>query len=287
MTSGSRTASHAVVQAALEAPPEPTARPFLKWAGGKRQLMPHLLRHVPATRGRYFEPFVGGGALFFALRPDRATVADVNERLVRAYRGVAHHVEDVVRLLGGYPHDSAFFYRLRARPIDARSDAEVAAWFIYLNRTGYNGLYRVNRKNEFNVPFGRYANPTVCDAPMLRACAAALHGTNLVVDDFENVVAGAKRGDFVYFDPPYAPLSATSSFTSYTSGGFGPDDQRRLRDVALRLKRRGVHVLLSNSSVPAIRELYEGPFEVLEVPATRMVNSKGGGRGPVAELVIR
>jgi DNA adenine methylase len=286
LTDLGKRASHAPVQHALESLPDEVARPFLKWAGGKRQLLPHLLKYVPARFGAYFEPFVGGGALFFALRPERATLADVNERLVRAYRGVADHVGDVMRLLSGYPHDSEFFYKLRAKAIDARSDAEVAAWFIYLNRTGYNGLYRVNRKNGFNVPFGRYANPTVCDEPTLQACSRALAGKSLVVGDFEAVASKAKRGDFVYFDPPYAPLSATSSFTSYTSGGFGPDDQRRLRDVASALKRRGVHVLLSNSSAPLIRELYEG-FEVFEAPATRMLNSKGDGRGPIAELVIR
>jgi DNA adenine methylase len=268
-------------------PVEAAARPFLKWAGGKRQLLPHLLRHVPRHMGRYFEPFVGGGALFFSVRPERATLADVNARLVRAYRGVAEQVDEVVRLLRDYPHDSKFYYRLRAQAVDGGSDAEVAAWFIYLNRTGYNGLYRVNRRNEFNVPFGRYANPTVCDEPTLRACAAALSEKTLLVDDFENVVAGARRGDFVYFDPPYAPLSATSSFTSYTASGFGPEDQKRLRDVAMKLKRRGVHVLLSNSSAPVVKELYGEGFEVLEVPAMRMVNSRGTGRGAVAELVIR
>ncbi|MGH7436376.1 MAG: DNA adenine methylase [Polyangiaceae bacterium] len=277
----------AVQPARRDEPPEALARPFLKWAGGKRQLLPHLLRHVPPHMGRYFEPFVGGGALFFAARPARATLADVNARLVRAYRGVAGQVDEVVRLLRGYLHDSDFYYRLRAKAIDGHSDAEVAAWFIYLNRTGYNGLYRVNRRNEFNVPFGRYANPTVCDEPTLRACAVALSDTTLQVDDFENVVAGARRGDFVYFDPPYAPLSATSSFTSYTATGFGPEDQKRLRDVAMKLKRRGVHVLLSNSSAPAVKELYGEGFEVLEVPAMRMVNSRGTGRGAVAELVIR
>jgi DNA adenine methylase len=249
--------------------------------------LPELLRHVPARFGRYIEPFVGGGALFFALRPRRATLADVNERLIRAYRGVAGGVDEVMRMLRGYPYEPEFFYRMRAREIDAGTDAEVAAWFIYLNRTGYNGLYRVNRKNRFNVPFGRYANPTVCDEPTLRACAAALAGKKLVVDDFQTVADAAERGDFVYFDPPYAPLSATSSFTSYTSSGFGPDEQVRLRDVALALKRRGVHVLLSNSSAPMVRDLYAKGFEVVEVSATRMLNSKGSGRAAIAELVIR
>lgn len=275
------------MQHALPIEPEEGGRPFLKWAGGKRQLLPELLRHVPARFGRYVEPFVGGGALFFALRPRRATLADVNERLIRAYRGVAGGVDDVMRMLRGYPYEPEFFYRMRARDIDAGTDAEVAAWFIYLNRTGYNGLYRVNRKNRFNVPFGRYANPTVCDEPTLRACAAALAGKKLVVDDFQAVADAAERGDFVYFDPPYAPLSATSSFTSYTSSGFGPDEQVRLRDLALALKRRGVHVLLSNSSAPMVRDLYAKGFEVFEVSATRMLNSKGSGRAAIAELVIR
>jgi DNA adenine methylase len=275
------------VQSALAGRPEQAGRPFLKWAGGKRQLLPHLLRHAPRRFGRYLEPFVGGGALYFALRPQQATLADVNERLIRTYRGVAGSVNEVMRLLKGYPYEPGFFYRMRAAEIDAGTDAEVAAWFIYLNRTGYNGLYRVNWKNRFNVPFGRYANPTVCDEPTLRACAAVLAGTDILRADFEAVAVGAKRGDFVYFDPPYAPLSATSSFTSYTSHGFGEKEQVRLRDVALGLKKRGVHVLLSNSSAPFVRELYAEGFDVFEVPATRMVNSKGTGRGAIAELVIR
>jgi DNA adenine methylase len=275
------------VQHAITTPTADAGRPFLKWAGGKRQLLPHLLRHAPRKFGRYFEPFVGGGALFFALRPRLATLADVNERLIRAYRGVAYSVDDVTRLLRAYPYDPDFYYRMRAVDIDRGTDAEVAAWFIYLNRTGYNGLYRVNRSNHFNVPFGRYANPTVCDEPTLRACAGALAGKDILVEDFESVATGAQRGDFVYFDPPYVALSATSSFTSYTSRGFGEAEQVRLRDLARSLKRRGVHVLLSNSSAPFVRDLYATGFQVLEVPATRMVNSKGGGRGPVDELMIR
>src|SRR5262249_37855139 len=155
-----------------------------------------------------------------------------------------------------YPHRRAFFYSMRDVDIDALSNAEVAAWFIYLNKTGYNGLYRVNRRNRFNVPFGRYKNPTICDEPTLRGCACALAGAELVTGDFEAVVARARRGDFVYFDPPYVPLSVTSSFTSYTSRGFGAEEQTRLRDVARDLKRRGVSVLLSNSSAPFVRDLY-------------------------------
>jgi DNA adenine methylase len=267
--------------------PAASARPFVKWAGGKRQLLPELLRRCPPAFGRYFEPFLGGGALFFALRPREATLADVNARLIRTYEGIRDDVDGVIGLLSGYRHDEAFFYEMREWDIDTRSDAEVAAWFIYLNKTGYNGLYRVNKGDRFNVPFGRYDNPTICDPPLLRACSAALRGAHLVVEDFEPVARRAKEGDFVYFDPPYAPLSATSSFTSYTSTGFGPEQQTLLRDLALDLKRRGVQVLLSNSATPFVRELYGEGFDVREVSATRMVNSKASGRGAITELLIR
>jgi DNA adenine methylase len=262
-------------------------RPFIKWAGGKRQLLPSLIRHAPPNPSRYFEPFVGGGALFFALRPRRAVLADVNERLIRTYKGVRNNVEEVIQLLRSYPHSPTFFYGFREKNIDDRSDAEVAAWFIYLNKTGFNGLYRVNRDNCFNVPFGRYASPNICDEPTLRACSAALAGTQLLVDDFEVVVAKAKRGDFVYFDPPYVPLSTTSSFTSYTSHGFGDAEQIRLRDTARNLKKRGVRVLLSNSSAPSVRKLYADGFDLVRVSATRAVNSKATARGAIVELLIK
>ncbi|MDP9151928.1 MAG: DNA adenine methylase [Myxococcota bacterium] len=262
------------------------ARPFLKWAGGKRQLLPTLLQNAPANPRRYFEPFVGGGALFFALRPKEAVLADANGRLIRAYKGVRDSVDAVIRLLRSYPHEREFFYRFREKDVDEGTDAEVAAWFVYLNRTAFNGLYRVNRANGFNVPFGRYANPTLCDEPTLRACAAALAGADLRAEDFEAVVDDAREGDFVYFDPPYVPLSTTSSFTSYTSGGFGEAEQARLRDTARRLKERGVRVLLSNSSAPLVRRLYAQGFSITEVSATRLVNSKASGRGAVVELLI-
>ena len=263
------------------------ARPFLKWAGGKRQLLPELLRRCPPSYGRYFEPFLGGGALFFALRPERATLADVNARLIRTYQGVRDDVEALIQALKGYPYEETFFYELRKKNIDACSDTELAAWFIYLNKTGFNGLYRVNRDNQFNVPFGRYAKPNTCDEATLRACSRALVDADLTVDDFAAVAERAQRGDFVYFDPPYMPLSATSSFTSYTSSGFDEERQSCLCEVARTLKGRGVHVLLSNSATPFIRKLYtESGFAVSRVSATRMVNSKVSGRGAIDELVI-
>ena len=262
-------------------------RPFVKWVGGKRQLLDRLVRYIPERFGTYHEPFVGGGALFFHLRPERACLSDSNERLIRTYRGLRDDPERVIELLREYPHDKEFFLEFRTRDIDASEcDAEVAAWFIYLNKTAYNGLYRVNSKNIFNVPFGDNKNPNICDADNIRACSRALQTAKLEVGDFETVLDRAKPRDFVYFDPPYVPLSVTSAFTSYTRDGFDMNDQVRLRDVALELKKRGVYVLLSNSSAPAVRELY-ADFELIEVRARRAVNCKVEGRGEVKELLIR
>lgn len=263
-------------------------RPFLKWAGGKRSLIPQFADHLPETYGRYHEPFVGSAALFFHLKPPRAVLSDNNERLVRAYRGLRDRTDQVIELLSKYPYDKDFYYRMRERQIDrVKDDAKVAAWLIYLNKTGFNGLYRVNRKNRFNVPFGKFSNPNICDEPNLRACAEELQRVDLAVADFEATVADAKEGDLVYFDPPYVPLSRSSSFTSYTHQGFGPEEQARLRDCALALARRGVHVLVSNSSAPEVRELYQADFDLFEIQARRSINTRGDKRGPVTELLIR
>lgn len=264
-----------------------TAKPFIKWVGGKRQLIGELEPRIPTRFNTYHEPFVGGGALFFHLLPERAVLSDTNERLVRTYRGIRDSVEDIITLLSSYPHDREFFLKMRGVNIDAGTDVEVAAWFIYLNRTGFNGLYRVNRSNVYNVPFGDYDNPTICDAENLRACAKALRHTEIRHESFEAVLERALPGDFVYFDPPYVPLSVSSSFTSYTSGGFGMREQQRLRDVARELKAKGVRVLLSNSSAPEVFSLYGDGFELSTVGATRALNCKASGRGKVAELIIR
>jgi len=262
------------------------AQPFLKWAGGKRQLLTQLQRHVPPRFNRYFEPFLGGGALFFSIRPKHAVLGDTNERLVRTYIGVRDHVQDVISNLSKYRNDRALFLAEREREIDRESDVELAAWFIYLNRTGYNGLYRVNRKGGFNVPFGRYAAPTICDTARLRSCSKALRRTDIRVADFETLVDSATAGDFVYFDPPYIPISRYSDFGRYTSLPFGLEEHRRLRDVAARLKSRGVAVLVSNSGAPEVRSLYRTGFEIHTVMATRFINSKGDGRGQIPEVLI-
>jgi DNA adenine methylase len=260
----------------------------LKWAGGKRSLVPQFLPHLPKRYGRYHEPFAGSAALFFLLQPEEASLSDNNRRLIRTYRGLRDRTDEVIRLLRSYPHDRDFFLEKRRENIDDKGDAELAAWFIYLNKTGYNGLYRVNSKNIFNVPFGRYKKPKICDEPVLRACAAQLEGVTIEHRDFEKAAEEAGPGDLVYFDPPYVPLSETSSFTSYTRHGFGPAEQERLRDVARQLGRRGVHVLVSNSSAELVRELYAGrDFALVEIEARRAINSRADRRGPVTELLIK
>lgn len=264
------------------------ARPFLKWVGSKRQLVDELLARRPETFERYFEPFVGGGALFFALRPKIAFLSDTNERLVRTYRTVRDDVESVIGLLSTYPYEKAFYERMRELEVDALCDVEVAAWFIYVNRAGFNGLYRVNAEGRFNVSFGRYTNPTICDADNLRACSEALEGVSIWHVDFESVCALPTAGDFVYLDPPYAPIAETSSFTAYSADRFGRIDQVRVRDAAARMLARGAHVLVSNSSSYVVRDLYGAPpFAIDDVSATRAVNARSDRRGPITEVLIR
>jgi len=269
------------------------ARPFLKWIGGKRALLPALLPHVPASFGigRYFEPFAGGAALFFELarqRPElRAVLSDSNDRLMRTYCAVRDSVEDVIRLLRAYPSDVEFFRSMRETEIDRASNARLAAWFIYLNRTGYNGMYRVNKAGRVNMSFGDYEAPTVCDAENLRACSRVLANVDLRCEPFEIATRRAARGDFVYFDPPYIPVSASASFTAYTADGFTLEHQQRLADHARTLKARGVRVLLSNSAAPLVHELYRDGFTLAPVLAPRSVNSRGDRRGKVTELLIQ
>ena len=262
-------------------------KPFLKWAGGKRQLLSELLKHVPAEFEIYHEPFVGGGALFWEVgaKGKNAVLGDSNERLMRTYRAVRDDVERVITSLENRPHTEDFFYWVREQEPDKLNDAELSAWFIYLNKTCFNGLYRVNKTGGFNVPFGAFVNPNICDKETLRACSNALQGVDLHVGDFEHTIRHAGRGDFVYFDPPYIPVAATS-FTAYTGSGFGPEDHERLAECARQLKQRGAYVLLSNSSAPIVRELYHD-FEIIEVGARRAINSKASKRGAVKEVIIK
>jgi DNA adenine methylase len=298
----------------------PSASPFLKWAGGKRQLLPRLRQFVPAEFGGYYEPFMGSAAVFFDLynqgRLDArsATLGDCNADLVGCYAQVRDRVEDVIRELRklekAHQRDaSAHYYRVRdeqfnptrlsaiagADGLASRYTPQLAAMLIYLNRTGFNGLFRLNGKHAFNVPIGRYVNPLICDADNLRAVSIALRRLDVCVVEgtFADNVAGAQRGDLVYFDPPYAPLSRTADFTSYTSTGFDSDDQRALQALVLDLANRGVYVVLSNSTAQEIADLYrdniaahKAGLKAYTVPARRAINSRPGARGEVLEFVI-
>lgn len=259
------------------------AKPFLKWAGGKGQLLEQLRPLFPREHGTYFEPFVGGGAVFFDRRLAAAVLTDVNVELVECYGAVRDDVEAVIGALEGHRYEEAHYYEVRAQA--PRSMVERAARTIYLNRVGYNGLYRVNRSGQFNVPFGRYVNPTICDRENLRACSRALRGVVLEVRDFERAAHEARPGDFVYFDPPYVPVSDTANFTSYAPGGFGWEAHVQLAAVFRRLAVRGVHVMLSNSDLPPVRGLY-ADFHVETVRASRHINSKAERRGKVTEIVV-
>ena len=261
------------------------AKPFVKWAGGKRQLLGDIVARVPKLTGRYFEPFVGGGAVFFHLRPPRAVLSDGNAELIDCFRAVREEVRAVVAALRLHRYERDHFYAVRALEPETLTLAERAARTIFLNRTCFNGLYRVNSKGRFNVPFGRYTNPTIVDPANLRACSRALRRARVECAPFQSVLGEARRGDFIYFDPPYHPRSKTSRFTGYAPGGFTADDQRELARLYTTLDRRGVLLMLSNSDTPLIRELYQG-FRVVEVQASRSINSKGGRRGAITELVI-
>lgn len=274
-------------------------RPFIKWAGGKGQLIAELARRLPPRFRRYYEPFVGGGALFFylynnGLLRDGAVLSDYNPELMVCYEVIRDDVESLITALRWHHRhrlDPQYFLEVRnwdRQPDFAqRSKIERAARTIFLNRTCYNGLYRLNRKGQFNAPFGYYKNPLICDADNLRLVSLALRNVELRVGDFSEVVQGAAPGDFVYFDPPYVPMSATASFTHYTGQTFGPDDQRRLADVFAALGKRGVYVMLSNSSTPLTRELYTAHAASSSVVyASRKINCDGRKRGQVEELIV-
>jgi DNA adenine methylase len=265
------------------------AQPIVKWVGGKGKLLGELVRRAPGSYRRYFEPFAGGAALFFHLAPRAAVLSDVNADLVACYRAVRDDVEAVIAALAEHRerHSVEYYYAVRDGWNDGRAaDAAArAATFIYLNKTCYNGLWRVNRRGDFNVPAGRYTNPAILDAERLRAASRVLAAAALEVAPFDRVLDEARRGDFVYFDPPYDPVSPTADFTSYAAGGFAAADQERLAQSFARLAERGCAVMLSNSDTPFTRRLY-ARFRVERVYTTRAVNSRADRRGAVAEIVV-
>lgn len=264
--------------------------PIVKWVGGKRQLMYELEINMPKTYNRYFEPFIGGGALFFYLQPDNAYISDMNEELINLYQVVRDNVDELITDL--QKHDISKEYFMEIRNIDRTeeyqnwSNIQKASRFIYLNRTCFNGMYRVNSKGEFNVPFGHYKNPRILDENNLINCSNLLQKTEIKHADFSEILKKVKKGDFVYFDPPYVPLSETSSFTSYTKDGFNIDMQFKLRDVCDELDSMGVKFLLSNSDTQFVNELYEN-YNIKKVFASRQINANADGRGKITEVLVR
>ncbi|MGT2896333.1 DNA adenine methylase [Streptococcus entericus] len=268
-------------------------QPFTKWTGGKRQLLPELKKKLPRSYNRYFEPFVGGGALFFELAPKVAVINDFNAELVNCYEQVKKNPKQLIDLLEVHQENNSKEYYLDIRSLDRQdnfdelSAVERAARIMYMLRVNFNGLYRVNSKNQFNVPYGRYKNPKIVDRELILSISDYLnsHDIKILNGDFEQAVADVQRHDFVYFDPPYIPLSETSSFTSYTHEGFSYDDQVRLRDTFKTLDDRGAYVMLSNSSSPLVEELYKD-FYIHRVEATRTNGATSASRGKVSELII-
>lgn len=269
--------------------------PFTKWTGGKRQLLPQLIELLPSEFDTYFEPFVGGGALFFELAHHKAVINDLNTDLINAYTSIRDNVDELIALLETHKlyNSKDYYYGIRSVDRDGRIDTmteiQRAARILYMLRVNFNGLYRVNSKNEFNTPYGRYKNPKIVDAPNLLNISNYLNNNDITIlnTDFAEAVKDAKKGDFVYIDPPYAPVTISASFTSYTADGFNLDEQERLRDLFVELDKKGVYVMLSNSDVPIIHELYKDYANTTHiVQAKRNINSKGDGRGAVNEVII-
>ncbi|SHE99390.1 DNA adenine methylase [Desulfofundulus australicus DSM 11792] len=265
---------------------EERPRPPVKWAGGKSQLISQFEPLFPKEYSLYVEPFVGGGAVFFHLLPPRAVLIDSNDELINFYLVVRDDLEALLQDLKRHENTAEYYYRIRALDPDQLTPVERASRFLYLNKTGYNGLWRVNSRGQHNVPFGRYKNPKIVDEPNLRLVSGALKKAEIICDDFSQVLDCAAPGAFVYLDPPYHPLSETANFTSYTPDAFGEDDQRRLAEVFRELDRRGCLVMLSNSDTPFIRELYKN-YDIQVVYAKRAINCRADKRGPISELVIR
>ncbi|MGG0716978.1 DNA adenine methylase [Robertmurraya massiliosenegalensis] len=269
-------------------------QPFLKWAGGKRQLLPEIRKYIPEEMGTYFEPFIGAGAVLLDLQPKKAVFNDINIELVNVYQVVMNDVDALIEELKKHENgnDSDYFYEIRhldrsKEDYAKLSPVEKAARMIYLNKTCFNGLYRVNSKGQFNVPFGKYKNPQIVNEPVLRAVHHYLSTSEITIlnTDFEKVVESAKEGDFVYFDPPYDPVSDTSSFTSYSLDGFKREDQLRLRDLCVELNKKGCKFMLSNSATDFIKDIYQ-EFYIEIVSATRSINSVASKRGKIDEVLV-
>ncbi len=266
--------------------------PVVKWVGGKRQILSEITKYVPETFSVYYEPFVGGGALLFELQPQRAVVNDINCELMNIYVVIKENVEGLIADLQRHKNEEDYFYRIRELDRNREfysmlTPVQRASRIIYLNKTCYNGLFRVNKSGEFNAPFGNYRKPNIVNETALRAVSAYFNSAQIgfACQDFEDALQGAEKGAFVYLDPPYDPLSATASFTGYDRGGFGREEQARLKNSCDKLNKKGISFLLSNSATDYIMDLYRD-YKIEVIRARRSVNSKGERRGDVAELLV-
>lgn len=270
--------------------------PVVKWVGGKRQLLPEIKKYSPKKYNTYFEPFVGGGAVLFELQPKNAIVNDINKELINLYSVIQNNVDDLIEKLSdteSYSNTSDCYYRVREldrepQKYNKMTGVDRAARILYLNKTCYNGLYRVNSMGEFNSPFGSYKNPNIVNSITLKAVSKYFNESNIkfLNGDFEKTVKTAKKDDFVYFDPPYAPISKTSNFTGYNENGFGENEQIRLKELCNTLDKKGVKFLLSNSDCEFIRDLYKD-YNIVTIQAKRTINSNANNRGAISEVLIR
>jgi DNA adenine methylase len=268
--------------------------PFLKWVGGKRQIMSEVVEHLPnnINKYKYIEPFIGGGAVLFHLQPKKAIVNDFNAELVNVYKAITNNLEDLIVDLQKHKNESDYFYKIRSvdRTVEFNNLTEVerASRIIYLNKTCYNGLYRVNSSGEFNSPFGKYKNPNIVNEPTLRAVNHYLNTNDVQIEnaDYEEILQKADKNSFVYLDPPYYPVSESSNFTGYVQGGWNVDDHARLREVCDKLDKKGIKFLQSNSSADFIKDEYKD-YNIHIIKANRSINSDGEKRGEVEEVLIR
>ena len=266
--------------------------PFLKWVGGKRQIMPAIEQHLPKGIKSYIEPFIGGGAVFFHLQPKNAIINDFNAELINVYHVIKNDIENLILDLGKHKNETQYFYRIRAldrtKEFMNLSSVERASRIIYLNKTCYNGLYRVNNSGEFNSPFGKYKNPNIVNDPTLRAVNLYLNSNNVRIEntDYETILKKADKNSFVYLDPPYHPVSESSNFTGYIQGGWDESDQIRLKEACDLLNQKKIKFLQSNSCTDFIKELY-ADYHVHIIKANRAINSDGEKRGEVEELLIK
>lgn len=265
-------------------------KPFLKWVGGKRQLLDQIKPYLPKTFNKYYEPFIGGGAMLFDLQPSIAFINDVNTELINTYQVIKSNSQELITTLTYFDHSKSFYEGLRLWDRDADflvkfSEVERAARFIYINKCGFNGLWRVNSKGQCNVPFGKNSNPDYIQEKLVIECSEYLQNVFISECDFETAVLTAEAGDFVYFDPPYHPLNETSNFTGYSKESFKESDQIRLKNLIDELSQRGVKIMVSNSFSPFAIELFQGYNQYI-LSANRSINSVSSKRGAISELLI-